>query len=78
MQNQHKEMEETIAELDDEEARQLNQLAEAAQADFSQQCAEADEKLAEDLSSKTNIDEADVSRIIKLHKAEMKEFESEL
>ena len=73
---QHEEMEQTITDLDNEEAKQFNQLADSVQSDFSQQCTEADNQLAENLANQAQVDEADVQRILKLHKAEMKEFDS--
>ena len=70
---QHAELEQTVATLDQEETKQMTELSQSVQSDFSSQFSDADRTLTNALKS-AEVDEADVQKMIKLHKAQMKEF----
>ena len=76
LEQQHDEAANAIAELDEEEARQLTGVAVSLNKDFTAMLQEVDDQLCETLANNPSIDEDKVNKIIKLHRAEMKEFES--
>jgi len=73
----HEEMEKTVAELDAEEAKQMTELAQSFLENFTSSTGEVDEQFANQLVEEGSVNEDDVSKIIKLHKAEMKEYRRE-
>lgn len=54
----------------------MNELHANAWDDIESQLVEVDQRFTEELVNSTSIDEDDVRKIIKLHKAEMKEYSS--
>lgn len=64
----------TTQEIDAEEFSRLSQCVSTVQQDFSSQFSDADSKMYDYLKS-YDVNEADVRRIIQLHKQEMKEYD---
>lgn len=77
MEQQHRDLEQTGAELDEEEARQMSQLEKSVQAELSAEISAVDKRFFSSLKNQSSVSDADVQKIMKLHKAEMKEFDSQ-
>lgn len=73
----HADLEQVILDIDEDEVRQLSLLEKSIQTNTVAHFSAADKTLSNSLKASNGLSDTDVQKIVKLHKAEMKEFDSQ-